>query len=154
MIRSVTPADLPAVVGIAIASGLFASSDDGFLNQMMNDYFAVNLADGHQCVIDVTDQPLGVAYFAPAKATAGTWYLTMIAVIADQQGKGRGATLLRHVEATLRSSGERLLLVETSGLPSFEQTRAFYKKCGYTEEARVRDYFEAGDDMVLFRKAL
>ncbi len=154
MIRSVTPADSAAIVEIAIASGLFSATDDGFLTSMMSDYFAANLADGHQCVIDVTDQPLGVAYFAPAKATAGTWYLTMIAVLADQQGQGRGAALMRHVEETLRSSGERLLLVETSGQPTFEQTRAFYKKCGYTEEARVRDYYAAGDDMVLFRKAL
>ena len=154
MIRAITPADSPAVAEIAIDSGLFSESDDGFLNQMMSDYFALNQTEGHQCVIDMTDRPLGVAYFAPAKATAGTWYLTMIAVVADQQGLGRGAALMRHVEEALRSSGERLLLVETSGQPTFEQTRTFYKKCGYTEEARVRDYYSAGDDMVLFRKAL
>ena len=34
------------------------------------------------------------------------------------------------------------------------RARAFYLSCGYDEEARVRDYYEAGDDMVLFRKDL
>lgn len=72
----------------------------------------------------------------------------------DCQGQGRGAALIRYVEQTLTARGARLLLVETSGLPSFELTRAFYCKCGYDEEARIRDFYEAGDDKIVFRKAL
>ena len=33
-------------------------------------------------------------------------------------------------------------------------TRAFYAKCCYEEEARIRDYWAEGDDLVVFRKAL
>ena len=62
--------------------------------------------------------------------------------------------LLNYVEQRLKKSGERLLLVETSGLDGFEMTRSFYVKNGYAEEARVRDYYKAGDDKVIFRKAL
>ena len=54
----------------------------------------------------------------------------------------------------LRGRGERLLLVETSGLGSFDLTRQFYRKNGYDEEARIRDYYGPGDDKVIFRKAL
>jgi ribosomal protein S18 acetylase RimI-like enzyme len=50
--------------------------------------------------------------------------------------------------------GARVLLVETSGLPSFERTRAFYRKCGYDEEARIRDFYKAGDDKIVYRKML
>jgi len=46
------------------------------------------------------------------------------------------------------------LLVETAGTPDYARTRGFYAKCGYEEEARVRDYYAAGVDMVLFRKTL
>lgn len=45
-------------------------------------------------------------------------------------------------------------MIETSALPAFARARAFYLACGYDEEARVRDYFENGDDMVLLRKTL
>ena len=62
--------------------------------------------------------------------------------------------MLRGVEEDLRARGQRLLLVETSSTPQYDRTRAFYDKLGYEEEARVRDYWEAGDDLVLFRKAL
>ena len=46
------------------------------------------------------------------------------------------------------------MLVETSALPQYDRTRAFYVKCGYEEEARIRDYWAADDDLVVFRKAL
>jgi len=121
---------------------------------MMADYFAGNRGAGHICVIDVEDAPIGVAYYQPALATDRTWYVTMIGVRRDMQGQGRGAALMRHVEHTLQTSGQRVLLVETSGLPDFALTREFYAKCGYEEEARVRDYYAAGEDMVLFRKVL
>jgi ribosomal protein S18 acetylase RimI-like enzyme len=94
------------------------------------------------------------AYYEPARATDGTWYLTLIAVRREVQGQGRGAALLHDVEHLLQAQGQRVLLVETSGLPAFARTRTFYTKCGYVEEARVRDYYAAGDDMVLFRKVL
>ena len=47
-----------------------------------------------------------------------------------------------------------MLLLETSGLPEFARTRAFYRTNGYDEEARIREFYAAGEDKVVFRKAL
>lgn len=154
MIRPVTPADSPTVTALAVAAGMFPADDTTVTDQMMADYFARNRELGHGCLIDEEDEPLGVVYYAPVTATDRTWNLLMIAVHPDAQGRGRGAALMRHVEDALRASGQRVLLVETSGHPTFSRTRAFYAKCGYDEEARIREYYAAGEDMVLFRKAL
>lgn len=154
MIRAITEDDAAAVVEVSVAAGLFAPEDAAFLDKMMADYFGGKRDDRHVCVIDVEETVMGVVYYEPALATDGTWYVTMIGVRRDVQGRGRGAALMRHVEDALRAEGQRLLLVETSGTPDFALTRRFYAKLGYEEEARVRDYFTAGDDMVLFRKAL
>ena len=62
--------------------------------------------------------------------------------------------MLHHVEQTLTERGERVLLVETSGTDALERTRTFYLKNGYDEEARIREYYRAGDDKVIYRKAL
>lgn len=153
-IRTVTPADAPAVVDLAVASGLFAVEDAVIVRTMMSDYFAGKSDAGHLCLIDEQDEPLAVAYFEPAVATERTWYLTMIGVRSDRQGEGRGSALLARTEDILRDRRQRLLLVETSGSPAFERTRNFYVRCGYESEARVRDYYEPGDDMILFRKDL
>jgi ribosomal protein S18 acetylase RimI-like enzyme len=78
----------------------------------------------------------------------------MIAVAPAEQRTGRGAALLAHIEEALAAAGQRLLLVETSSSAEYERARAFYKRCGFGQEARIRDYFAAGEDMILFRKAL
>ena len=84
--------------------------------------------------------------------TDQTWNLQLIAIRPNRQGQGRGAKLLRYVEQTLMAQGGRILLVET--LSSLERTQAFYHKCGYEEEARIRDFYATGYDKVVFRKAL
>lgn len=61
---------------------------------------------------------------------------------------------MRHVEQMLAERGERVLLVETSGTEDFEYVRAFYRKNGYEEEARIREFYAAGVDKIIFRKML
>lgn len=150
-----TQQDSSAVAELSIDSGLFPLEARSFLDEMMVNYFKDNQSNGHVCVVDEeNDTLLGVAYYEPALATDRTWYLTMIAVRRTLQGQGRGAALMRHVEESLKAAGQRILLVETSGTSDFAQTRNFYAKLGYEAEARVRDYYAPGDDMVLFRKLL
>lgn len=152
MIRIACSEDLQGVISLSVAAGLFGEDDAHVPQQMMKDFLAGNTA-GHRCLVDVEDEEvIGVAYYAPAVATDGTWYLIMLAVRPDRQGQGRGATLMQHVEKALREDKQRILLVETSGDATYEKTRSFYAKCGYEQEARVRDYYAAGEDMVLFRK--
>ena len=149
-IRPATPDDLPALKTLMDAVGLFPSD---MLDDMMADYF--NDPDSnHFWLTDDDGGLVGIAYYAPERLTDGTWNLYLIAIHPDRQGQGRGAAMMRYVEQALREWGERLLLVETSGLPSYEYQRAFYRRCGYTEEARIRDFYQAGEDKVVFWKTL
>jgi GNAT superfamily N-acetyltransferase len=155
MIRSVIERDTAAVVALTVTSELFTAEESAVVEAMLKEYFAGRDTEGHTCVVDdVEGDLLAVAYYQPVVATDRTWELTMIGVRQDIHRRGRGTGLLRHVEKDLHDRGQRLLVVETSALPAFSRARAFYLACGYDEEARVRDYFGTGDDMVLFRKAL
>ena len=49
---------------------------------------------------------------------------------------------------------KRILTVDTSSNDDFALTRKFYAQNGYEEEARICDFWSAGDDKVIFRKAL
>ena len=110
---------------------------------------------GHFWLTDDDNGQIPVRYCEPERMTNQTSKpCNLIAIRPDRQGQGRGATLLRYVEQTLTARGGRILLVETSGLPDFDRTRVFYAKCGYKEEARIRDFYAAGDDKVVFRKVL
>lgn len=150
LIRSVTEQDVPDLKTIIDTSDLFPSD---MLDGMISDYFE-NEASRDIWITCGEDRPMALAYCAPEQMTEGTWNLYLIAVHADCQGGGYGTSLVDHLESMLASRGERILLVETSGLPDFERTRAFYRKCGYEEEARIRDFYQPGDDKVVFRKVL
>ena len=155
MIRSITSDDASAVVALAVASELFPPEEAGFVEGALGAFFADSSADGRTWVVDEVDGELvGAAYYEPLAAADRGWELLMIGVRRDHHRQGRGSALLRHVEQDLRGRGQRLLLVQTSATPAFDRARAFYLASGYDEEARVRDYFADGDDMVLFRKAL
>ncbi len=155
MIRRARTEDTAGIAGLAVATGMFAPEDAGFVTAMLDAYFAGADAEGHACVVDDDGEgPVGVAYSQPEAAADRVWDLTMIAVRPDLQGTGRGIALLAHVESAVREDGARLLLIETSGTAQYDDTRAFYARRGYDEEARVRDYWTDGDDLVVFRKAL
>jgi len=153
MIRPSTPDDMIALIAIADAIG-FQPNELEQLSEMLADYFGGDSDSDRFWLTDDDNGPIGVAYCEPERMTNRTWNLQLIAIRPDRQGQGRGATLLRYVEQTLTARGGRMLLVETSGLPEFERTRAFYRQCGYEEEARIRDFYAAGDDKVVFRKVL
>jgi ribosomal protein S18 acetylase RimI-like enzyme len=61
---------------------------------------------------------------------------------------------MRHIECVLRERGERLLLVETSSLPQYEGARRLYCGCGFVQEARIRDFYQANEDKIVFWKRL
>lgn len=102
----------------------------------------------------VVEGGTGLAYAAPERLTDGTWNLLLMAVDPARQKQGLGSCLVAAVEAALREKGARLLLVETSGVPGFAGQRRFYRKLGFRREARIRDYYQAGDDKVIFAKPL
>jgi ribosomal protein S18 acetylase RimI-like enzyme len=150
MIRPLKSSNLPGSKAVIEAIGLFPA-------EMLDDMTAAFLASGETTDLWFTwDQegPKGIAYCAPERMTQGTWNLYLIAVHPDEQRHGAGSSILKHVETILAGRGERLLLVETSGQDMFESARSFYRKNGYSEEARIRDFYQAGEDKIVFWKAL
>ena len=154
MLRPTIATDIPALKLVIDATGMFPSE---MLDGMIAGYLA-HSDGGAFWLTDVDDEtscaPVGVAYCAPERMTEGTWNLLVIAEHPDRQGQGRGTSILRHVEHALASKGARVLLIETSGLPAYERTRAFYLKNGYELEARIRDFYQHGEDKLVLRKVL
>ena len=100
------------------------------------------------------EQLLGYACAGPTPATEGTFDLYWLAVDAAAQGKGIGTALVREVERELRDRGARMLLVETSSRPDYSNTRAFYARCGYSEAARITDFYAPADDRIMLTTRL
>lgn len=154
MIRLTTPDDLAPVTLLLEATGLFEMEEVEEVADVLSAHFIRTPENQDLWLTDDKNGPVGVAYAAPERMTKGTWNIYLLAIHPDYQRQGRGSALLRHIEQTLAAQGERLLLVETLGIESFEQVRAFYRKNGFEEEGRIREFYAAGADKVIFRKAL
>ncbi len=149
-IRPLERDDLGRVGHLVDSNAMFPSD---MLGDMTAAYFDGE-SDVHRWIVFDQHRVDGVAYFVPEQMTEGTWNLLLIAVDPEAHGQGIGSRLMRFVENELAGEDVRILLVETSGVPDFARTRGFYEMLGYEREARIRDYYAAGDDKVIFRKAL
>ena len=143
--------DIDAIGRLADDADLFPPD---LLGDMMSPWFQGSADDAWYVAADAGDEPVGFAFCELERLTAGTWNMLALAMHSRLRGRGLGAALVAHAETALRGAGARLLIVETLGTPAFEATRRFYRRVGYVEEARIRDFYEPGGDKVVFWKTL
>ena len=105
-------------------------------------------------VAEAGGEPAGYACWGPTPCTLGTFDLYWIVVHPRWQGRGIAGRLLRAAEEDMAGRGGRLSVIETSSLPRYEPARRFYLRSGYTEAARLPEFYAPGDDKVLFLKRL
>lgn len=97
---------------------------------------------------------VGYICYGPTPMTEGTYDLYWIASDPKVRGKGVGAALVSAMEGDLRRRGARQLRVETSATEAYGPTRGFYEAMKYVEECRFRDFYKAGDDLIVLKKLL
>jgi ribosomal protein S18 acetylase RimI-like enzyme len=160
MIRPTAREDVPRLLELAAATGVFMRYDLETLDGVLADYFApsdpdANGAEQHVCVTcEDAGRIVGFVYFAETEFADRTWFVWWIAVEKGTQGRGVGRRLLAHAEDDARGRGGRVMFIETSGTAAYEPTRRFYVRNDYDREAVLRDYYRDGDDKVVFRKRL
>jgi ribosomal protein S18 acetylase RimI-like enzyme len=150
-IRKIKHEDVETIKKVIDAVALFPSE---LLDGMMADYFQNEMTEDIWITKEIDGVPVAVAYFAPEKLTNGTYNLYLIAIHNPYQGMGIGKQIMGYVEKYLKELGKRILIVETSGLPQFEMTRDFYIQCGYNKEAVIRDFYNEGEDKIVYWKKL
>jgi ribosomal protein S18 acetylase RimI-like enzyme len=95
---------------------------------------------------------LGYYCVGPTPLTIGTYDLYWIAVKPSIHNNGIGKQLLDHAESLVGARGGHLVVAETSSQPKYENTRKFYLRAGYSELARIKDYYKKDDDLVVYGK--
>jgi GNAT superfamily N-acetyltransferase len=158
MLRPAAPADTPALVALAVSTGLFQPHEaDALLRNVLDDLHAGRLGNGHHAEVWADrdgEPPVGWVYFSPDVTANHVWVLWWIGVAPLRHGRGVGEALLAFVEAHVQNAGGRLLLIETSALPALDRSRAFYAKRGYVPCGQVPDFYADGDDKVIYVKRM
>jgi GNAT superfamily N-acetyltransferase len=124
---------------------MLAEMAEPYLSRQVPHHWLIAFKDG---------KVVGFAYAEPERMAEGTSNLLAIAVEPSLQGQGIGKALVSSLEDELRTGGGRVLIVETSSLDEYANTRAFYVGQFFAQEARLRDFYAEGEHKVVFWKHL
>jgi len=154
MIRPMKRSDKPAVMDLIAATGFFRPDEILVAEELIDIY--LDRPDQNDYGIVVTESEsgdvTGYLTWGPTPMTIGTYDLYWMAVSPKHQGKGIGRELVDWLEKKVAELKGRLIIIETSSMPRYEPTRRFYLGLNYREIARIPDYYQAGDDRVIYIK--
>ncbi|MGZ8462569.1 MAG: GNAT family N-acetyltransferase [Candidatus Deferrimicrobiaceae bacterium] len=155
-IRTIRPGDREAVRALIEGTGAFKPHEVEVAMELVDAALSrPNQKDYHPFVLVEEDGTVvSYACFGKNEMTAATFDLYWLATRADRMGKGYGRRIVAFVEEEVRRQGGRLLVIETSSKESYGDTRAFYGKIGCTLAAQLPDYYDEGDDKLIYLKSL
>ena len=151
----VSPDDRQIVRDIVASTGFFSPVEIEVAVELVEERLAKGPASGYHFVFaERAGQVLGYACYGPIALTAASYDLFWIAVDQAFQGQKIGKILLEKSEELILAAGGRQVYIETSNRGQYASTRGFYLRCGYREAAVLRDFYDRGDDKVIYEKVL
>lgn len=155
-VRPVVEADTSSLEQVLEETGLFPVE---LLAPMIAPYFSQTdgAGDADRAIwmtAEAGGAPISLGYCEAEAMTEGTWNLLAIGVTPAHQSQGVGEAMIGYLEKSLNARAARLLLVETSSMPEFDGARDFYRRCGFAQEAQIRNFYADGEDKVVFAKPL
>jgi len=153
LIRPFESRDKPAVMKILGSLPEFEPHEVTIAEELIDCYLNDGVASGyHLKVIEDASEVKGYVCYGPTPLTKGTWDIYWIAVSPESKGKGLGTELMNNAEDTIKKASGRLIIVETSSKPIYENTRYFYHHLNYQTICQIKDFYSRGDDKVMLGK--
>lgn len=150
-IRPVSISDIDGLKKVVDSSELFPSE---YLDEMISDY--LNNPETQDIWFTKIDDntPTAIGYCVPEKLTNGTYNLLAIGVSQDSQRSGVATEMMSYIEQQLKQKDGRILIVETSSDDAQIGARKLYNRIGYTQMAVIKDFWNDGEDKIVFWKKL
>lgn len=155
-IRPISAKDRQAVLELIHSTGVFTKEEEQVATEIIDIY--LNKPDQRDYITEVIENEqaaiVGYVCYGSRPMTEGVVDLYWLAVHPGKHRQGYGKALVQWLEKTVREQKGRLILIETSSKDKYTPTRHFYQRMGYVENARVRDFYRPGDDLVIYGKYL
>jgi len=152
MIRRLVGDDREKIKQILIDTNNFNDEEINIAIELINIYINDESQKDYEIFVDDENGIRGYVCIGPRPLTDGTYDLYWIAVNPKVQSKGIGSALIKFVEDHLKQKEGRLILIETSGKPSYEKERKFYEKNFYEMLVNIKDFYNIGDSLVIYGK--
>ncbi len=151
-----TLADRTAIAELIVSVENFNKSETDCALELVDIYLQDEKQSDYNVAIaeDSNSKIQAYACWGPVPLTKGAFDLYWIASRPLSRGLGFGRALMHWVEQSVMSSRGRLLIIETSSKESYKNTVGFYSSIGYEEIARIKDFYDIGDDKLILAKRL
>lgn len=146
--------DIDDIKEIVLSSGFFYPYEIPVPLKLVHDVLEYNNQDPGYSFVFACDENkvVGFICYGENPCTLGSYDVLWIAVHNDFRFKGIGKDLLNKMHIHIEQLKARMVIAETSGIEKYEPTRRFYESNGYTLEAQIRDFYQPGDDKLIFVK--
>jgi D-alanine-D-alanine ligase len=149
------PADVATIRTLVEDTGVFSPIEVEVAVELVEDRLQRGARSDYQFIFaEVGGRTVGYTCYGPIALTAGSYDLYWIAVDKKCQGQKIGQLLMQKVEERILEANGRNIYIETSSRPAYTATQGFYLRCGYHEEAVLKDFYSPGDDKVIYAKRL
>jgi len=143
--REGTAADKAAIMHILAQTPEFTPPEVVVAEEVLDCYLGNPVDSGYYVLVaEIAAQMVGYICYGPTPLTESTWDIYWMATTPALKNRGIGKTLLTLAEEHIRAKGGRLILIETSSKPSYENTRGFYQARGYDVVSTIPDFYARG----------
>ena len=155
-IRPIEAGDREAIRALVAGTGAFKPHEVDVAMELVEIALTQKGQEDYHPYVLAEEDGTVVAYacFGKNPMTKATFDLYWIATRADRMGKGYGRAILAFVEEEVRRRGGKLLVIETSSQESYGTQRLFYEKTGCILAAQLPDYYDEGDDKLIYLKKI
>jgi ribosomal protein S18 acetylase RimI-like enzyme len=147
------PQDPARIREIVSSTGFFREDEIRVAVELVEEWLAKGEASGYEFFFaDIDGKPVAYSCYGLIPCTLHSYDLYWIATHQDFKNRGIGRTLLRETEKAIQKAGGITIYVETSSRDQYTPTRAFYDNNGYIVKARYEDFYDRGDDRIVYIK--
>jgi len=147
--------DIQRIREIVESTGFFYDFETDVAVELVEERLRDGESTGYHFVFaEVDGVTAAYSCFGHIEMTKSCFDLYWIVTHHDFRGKGVGKKLLDKTYEEARKMGCKIIIAETSGREHYAPTRAFYDSAGYTLEAIIKDYYDDGDDKLMYTKRI
>jgi len=147
-----TMKDIDNVRDIITSTNFFQDHEIPVAVELVEERLEKGLESGYHFIFaSIVGKTIAYACYGEIPCTKGSYDLYWIVTHNDYRGKGIGKALMAEVEKQIMGSGGRVIYIETSSKPQYKPTRLFYENYGCVTEAVLKDFYDYGDDKIIYK---
>ncbi len=103
---------------------------------------------------EIDGKTVGYSCFGLIPVTKHSYDLYWIGVHNDFRGLGLGKILMSETEKIIKDLGGKSIFIETSSREKYIPTQKFYDSCGCELIANIKDFYDDGDDKLIYKRTV